>query len=400
MQEKVQEVQVLQRVVVVAVIKNKALKLWFVFLPLFLLAFTSANAAVLPADRADALYHVYEGGGLEVVGPSILVRKQISESLSLSGNYYVDSISSASIDVITTASPYTEERVQNTVSLDFLHGKTLMSAGYSTSVENDFDATTFSFNVSQDMFGDLTNIGMGASFGSNIVTKTGDTSFEETMVSRGFHLSLLQVITKNLVISSALEVITDEGFLNNPYRSVRYIDSTAGKGYSYQLEVYPNTRTSNAFAVRAKYYLPSKSAIGVGYRIFGDSWGVESNTFELSFQTAMWKDYIFEVSYRFYDQTAASFYSDLFPFINAQNFLARDKELSTYTDQTLGFGVSHDFIANGSGLFKKASINFNVDLMSFEYADFKDLRSTNAVSTEPLYTLDANVYRIFVSLWF
>ncbi|MDJ0806416.1 MAG: hypothetical protein QNJ78_06230, partial [Gammaproteobacteria bacterium] len=69
-----------------------------------------AGSAVLPEDRADLMYHVYDGGGVEVTGPSILVRKSVGESVSISGNYYVDSISSASIDVITSASPYQEER--------------------------------------------------------------------------------------------------------------------------------------------------------------------------------------------------------------------------------------------------------------------------------------------------
>jgi len=399
MRVKVQGEQALRLVVVVAVI---SLKLRHLFSASLLLLLTSqiGFAAVLPEDRADSLYHVYDGGGVQVVGPSILVRKKVSEAVSLSGNYYVDSISSASIDVVTTASRYAEKRVQNSLSVDVLHGKTLMSAGYTTSIENDFDAKTFSFNMSQDMFGDLTNIGMGVIFGSNIVTKTGDITFKESMASRGFHISLAQVLTKSLIVTSVFEVISDEGYLNNPYRSVRYLDASVPKGYSYQSEVYPNTRTTNAFAIRAKYHLPSKSALGIGYRVFSDSWGIDSNTFELSFHTAMVKDFIFEVSYRAYDQTAANFYKDLFPFINAQDFLARDKELSRFKDQAIGLGVSYDFLSNGSGFFKKGSLNFNADLMRFDYDNFKDLRSNNAVSTEPSYSLDANIYRMFISVWF
>jgi hypothetical protein len=69
----------------------------------------TVQAGVLPEDRADVLYHLYDGGGVEIDGPSVLVRKQVGKSTSLVANYYVDMISSASIDVITTASPYTEE---------------------------------------------------------------------------------------------------------------------------------------------------------------------------------------------------------------------------------------------------------------------------------------------------
>ena len=78
-----------------------------------LLAFGASHAGVLPDDRADVLYHLYDGGGVEIDGPSILVRKKAGKSLSFVGNYYVDMVSSASIDVITTASPYTEERTQS-----------------------------------------------------------------------------------------------------------------------------------------------------------------------------------------------------------------------------------------------------------------------------------------------
>lgn len=392
MQEKVQEVQESQQVVGVAVTKYLVWVLLLVQLPVL--------AAVLPEDRADALYHSYSGGGVDVVGPSIIVRKKMNEAVSVSGNYYVDSISSASIDVVTTASPYTEERVQKSLNVDVLHEKTLMSAGFIRSVENDFDATTFSFSMSQDMFGDLTNVGMGVSLGSNIINKTGDQSFEKDMKSKGFHLSVAQVLSKHLIVSSVYEVISDEGFLNNPYRSVRYVDITAPKGYSYQAEAYPNTRTSNAFAIRAKYHLPYQSAIGLGYRVFSDSWGIKANTYELSYSIAQLKDFIFDFNYRSYDQTQASFYSDLFPYINAQQFLARDKELSSFSNQSIGFGVSHNFINNGTGYLKKASVNFNVDQMSFDYKNFKDLSSNNPVSTEPLYSLNATVYRLFVSIWF
>ena len=37
------------------------------------------------------------------------------------------------------------------------------------------------------------------------------------------------------------------------------------------------------------------------------------------------------------------FYSDLFDRVNQQNFLARDKELSTFTSQTMRIGASYEF---------------------------------------------------------
>ena len=68
-----------------------------------LFAGAGVMAGVLPEDRADAMYHYYDGGGVQIDGPSLLMRKQVGKSFSFFGNYYVDSISSASIDVVTTA---------------------------------------------------------------------------------------------------------------------------------------------------------------------------------------------------------------------------------------------------------------------------------------------------------
>ena len=58
-----------------------------------LLAGTSVQAAVLPDERIDILYHGYDGGGAQIDGPSILVRKSIGSSVSVAANYYVDMVS-------------------------------------------------------------------------------------------------------------------------------------------------------------------------------------------------------------------------------------------------------------------------------------------------------------------
>src|SRR5262245_64452828 len=88
-----------------------------------------SRAGVLPEDRADLLYFRYDGGGVTINGPSVLVRKSIGEHVSVSANYYIDMVSSASVDVETSASPYDDERTQSSLSVDFLHGKSTYTLG-------------------------------------------------------------------------------------------------------------------------------------------------------------------------------------------------------------------------------------------------------------------------------
>ena len=371
---------------------------------LFLLS-TVCNAAVLPADRSDALFHSYSGGGIDISGPAILVRKSIGDSVSLSAKHYVDTISSASIDVeviLLGASRYEEERVEQTFAIDYLNDKTLMSLGYTNSEENDFIANTISFGMSQDFFGDLTTLSMGYSHGDNTIGKTNFPSFAETSQSDNFNVSLAQVITKNFIMSGAFDVTTDAGFLNNPYRKVRYKDSLTT--FDLEDEVYPKTRTSNAIAIRGRYFLPYRAALHAEVRTFTDSWGIRGNNFEIGYTHPFANNWIIEGHFRSYAQTKASFYSDLFPFSKAQNFLARDKELSTFNNNTIGFGISYEFLNNSESedaFFDKASVNFKFDHIRFNYLDFRDARQTSFnAGEEPLYKLNANVIQLFVSAWF
>jgi hypothetical protein len=359
-----------------------------------------AQAAVLPDDRADVLYHRYDGGGVTIDGPSLLVRKKVAENYSVSANYYVDMVSSASIDVLTTASPYEETRKQGSLAVDALSGKTQYSLSFTNSDENDYTANTASFDVSQALFGELTTLSMGFSRGWDEVRKRGDNEFEEPVDRRSYRVGLSQIVTPTIMLGLAYETITDEGFLNNPYRSVRYLDEENPAGFAFQPEVYPSTRTSNAVAVNARYFLPYRAAVSGEYRFFTDTWGIDANTVRLGYTHPIGERWVLEGGYRWYDQSSADFYSDLFPRRDAQNFLARDKELSTFTSHMLSVGASYEFGASRWSFVKRSTVNLFYDRIRFDYDDFRNILEGGAPGTEPLYGFDANVYRVFVSAWF
>ncbi len=365
-----------------------------------LLAHGFAHAAVLPEDRADVLYHRYDGGGVTIDGPSVLLRKKFAEKYSVSANYYMDMVSSASIDVMTTASPYTEERTQGSLAFDVLQGKTQYSVSYTLSDESDYTANTASFDLSQDIFGDLVTVSFGFSQGWDEVRKNGDSAFEETVDRRNYRFGLLLVATPRLMTGLNYEAITDEGFLNNPYRSVRYLDETSARGFSFQPELYPQTRTSNAVAINARYFLPYRAAIHGEYRYYTDTWGIDANTVSLGYTHPWGKRWIFEAGYRWYDQSAADFYSDLFPRADAQNFLARDKELSTFTSHMFSLGATYELPALGWERIQRSTVNLFYDRINYQYDDFRDIRTGGAPGTEELYSFDADVFRLFVSGWF
>ena len=371
-----------------------------------------AGAAVLPDDRADIFYSDYKGGGMDIKGESVLVRKKFSEQFAVEANYFVDKVSGASVDVLSQASVIKDERKQKSISLDYIHDKTQYNLSYTNSTERDYISNTTHFSLSQDMFGDLTTVTLGFTDSRNKVGKNVGSPFQPDVLwlghatSRSFQAGVSQVVTKDLISGVTLEVITDQGLLSNPYRYIRYLDPTARIGYTaVQQQIYPNTHTSTAVEGRVKYFLPYRAAVSASYRYFDDTWGIRAHTAELGYTQPVSNLWILEGRLRYYTQNHATFYSDLFPFAGSQNFEARDQNLASSTNYTVGLKATYAFLPDGWRIFKRGTVTGDVSRIRFKYNDFRDIRDYGIDNgynpgAEPLYKFNATIYQIYLSMFF
>lgn len=375
-----------------------------------------ATALVLPEDRADLMYHAYDGGGVTVDGPSVLVRKGYKEKVSAYANYYQDVVSSASIDVLTSGSKYTEERTEYSVGMDYLADRALLSLGYTNSSESDYDAKTVSFGISQDFFGDMTTLALGYSRGDDEVrqNQSDGTSVKVGDAQRQrYSLGLSQILTRSWIVAFSVETVVDDGFLRNPYRQIRYIpsgpadDEQSNVLVSFAEEAYPETRNSDAFALRTIYYLPYRASIRLEGRAYSDSWGIKAENYEIRYTHTVRSRMILELKARTYSQTQADFYRDIFPHPGANEFMGRDKELSTYSTNSFGVGMTYEF---GIKLpfAEKHSASLYWDFMQFDYDNFRNALLSRSEEgqpapefrpgEEPTYGFDANVIRLFYTI--
>ncbi len=350
----------------------------------------SVFSASLPEDRADVQYHYYDGGGVEVDGATVLVRKSFANQFSIYGKYHQDSITGASPDVLAGASEYSEDRDEYTIGGNYLYDNTLMSAFYTYSDENDYEANTAGFDISHDMFGDLTTVSLGFTYGWDTIMRVDAPEFEEDLRRTQYRVSLSQVLTSKIKASLSYEATIEDGFLNNPYRFVIIGNVPQGLGS----EVYPGTRTSQATAVRATKYWDFKGATSLGYRYFRDTWDIVAHTVDFTYSQYIGERWLTDLYMRYYTQDAADFYSNNFAV--ARNYMARDKELSTFDSYSVGAKISYKIFDEYSS-FNNGTLNFSAEYIDSQYDDYSGIDDLSVI-TNDTYSFDAAVLQLFFSV--
>jgi hypothetical protein len=349
-------------------------------------AATGAGAATLPADKAETIYHVYDGGGVKADGPALLVRKSLLDKVSVSAQYYVDAVSNASIDVVTTASPFKEKRTAYDFGADWLVRDSLISLGYYKSTEPDYIAEGLSGDLSHEVFGGQTTVAFGFSRSKDLVGEKGTPGWIDKADHWQYRLGLTQILTPRWLMSLNFELVTDSGFLGSPYR-VAYVFGAA------EQERNPRTRTSRAFKLRTIHdtnALLPRSSLRAEYRYYYDTWEIKAHTFEIGGSKYLGQSFLLDASVRSYSQDKALFYSDNASAVNTFN--SRNRQLSTFRSTAVAAKLSYTLPAWRPGW--DTQLTGVLERKQFRFSDFTDLRTGRP------YAYNANVVQVFVSATF
>lgn len=327
----------------------------------------AARAVDLPPDGAEALVHVYDGGGVRAAGPALLVRKSIADKVSLSGQVYVDMVSNASIDVVTTASPFRETRTELALGLDHAVRDTLIHLGLSNSSEPDYRARTLSVDVSQEVYGGMSTLSLGFSRGADTVRKHGDAGFEDAARHWQYRFGLTQVLSPRWLASVNAEALSDDGYLANPYRVARVFGAAVP-------ERVPRSRTGRALKFRVQGDIGNaevRDAVHADYRFYSDNWAIRAHTLEGGYSRYFGPRWLADAFVRFNRQGSALFYSD-----NATAetlYVSRNRQLSAFSSTSLG--AKARYAVGGATQAWNLQLGGSLEWVHFAYSDFTDLRT-------------------------
>ena len=177
-------------------------------------------------------------------------------------------------------------------------------------------------------------------------------------------------------------MITDEGFLNNPYRSYRFVNPSDDRLFALAREIYPRTRTSNAVALNARYFLPYRAAVHGGYRFFTDTWGIGADTFELGYTHPM-GTVDFEAATATTRRATPTSTATCSSARTSRTSWRATRSCRRSTARRSASARPTSSRANGWRFVKKGTLNLFYDRIEFDYEDFRDARFSLLPADDP-----------------
>ncbi len=169
-------------------------------------------------------------------------------------------------------------------------------------------------------------------------------------------LGFSQILSKKLQGSVSLDLVMQKGLLSTPYHRIYFADVPDTYIENFHLaddvEHLPGARIKAAVGGRLNYYLNETFVARTYYRYYLDDWGISSHTASIEIPVKITGKFTLYPSYRFYSQTAADYFAGYEQHLSSEKRYTSDYDLSEFTANQYGFGISYTDIFTKTGLWK------------------------------------------------
>jgi len=354
------------------------------------LSLASCSLLGLPSAQAEskwdidtALMYYSENDRVSAFEPILSMKKELSDDEFLNLKFTLDSLTGASA---TGAVPSTQVQTFSTPSgndtylvaanetpLDptFLDTRVQFTLNWDKPLERDL-RRNLGFNISREY--DFTSLAANASW-------TWDTNLKNTSYTVGANLELdriepvggaplplssqdpaasppilrdgdtkqkhivdilfglTQIIDRTSLVQINVSYSLADGYLNDPYKLVSIVDSGVGPNQGEPIDqIYenrPDSRHRTGLFSHYKKQFGNRDILSISYRWMTDDWSIDSHTIDTSYRWRLDNGYFIQPGFRYYEQSAASFYryflldSDAIPETVTADY--RLGEMETYT---------------------------------------------------------------------
>ncbi len=282
--------------------------------------------------------------------------------LSAGAHVLVDSISSASVDVISAATPgFVETRIEAGARARLARRASEVALAYVRSSENDWWSHSGQLTLARDLARKNARVELGYGYTQNRVGRSGDSTFDKSLNVHTVEVSLSQLIDPKTLVGASYTFQDAEGFQSSPYRYVWVM----GVGF---LETHPPDRMRHALTVRALRYVTGVG-LQASYRLYLDDWGIVSHTVAASATIPLGRRWQLRLRGRGYYQGAASFWRESYD--TPMAYMSADREVATFWDA--GGGVKLACTFGGW------TVDAKLEAFLYRFRDFARLDGRTAV---------------------
>ncbi|QRM90394.1 DUF3570 domain-containing protein [Lacinutrix sp. WUR7] len=253
-------------------------------------------------------------------------------------------------------------------------------------------------NLNQGFFQGIDILDQNGSVSTNWSPVTGfDLIKDKARNSYSLSFSFSQILSKKAQMALFFDLVKQDGWLANPMQRVYFGDvdnyyvgnaaSIANYTSSSNKDVFqladdierlPDSRFKIPLGMRFNYYINETISLRTYYRYYFDDWGINSHTANVELPIKITSKFTLYPSYRFYNQTAADYFAPYEENVSTSEFYTSDYDLSKFSANQYGFGVSYTDIFTNFKIWK-----FGLKNVDFKYHNYK--RNTG---------LSANIFAI------
>lgn len=199
-----------------------------------------------------------------------------------------------------------------------------------------------------------------------------------------FSVGFSQILSKTTQVSVFSDITYQTGWLSNPMQRVYFADKDnfyIGNAESipfytepknkdvFQLaddiERLPGTRFKLPIGLRLNQYLNEYLVLRSYYRYYMDDWGIQSHTINMELAIKLGQNFTFYPSYRFYNQTAATYFAPFEELVSSSTYYTSDFDLSAYHANQIGFGIKYTDIFTSAHLWR-----FGLKGLTIDYSNY------------------------------
>jgi hypothetical protein len=335
-------------------------------------------------ELATAVYVRTDSDKTVVIAPRLRAQVDVAETTRANAVYAVDVWTSASIDIMTSASqvPVTEQRDEIDFSVDHETEDVIFTVAYRYSTEPDYVSHGVSGGFAYDFADNNATLALGLNGSADDVGKAGDPLFSRSVGTQGARLSFTQVFGHSTLGQLIYETARASGYQASPYRFVAIggdgtctsaARGVGGFGALCVPEVNPGTRLRHAFGAEIRHAFSDHWSVGAAYRFYLDDWGVNSHTVRGEIVWSADVDTLLALRYRLYTQGKADHYQAAY--FALQEYVTSDKELSPLSSHRVALELDRTFDFPDDRLL---TTTLSFAPIFFSYSDFIPLDSITA----------------------